>query len=73
MIFGLLLPFILVNWLIVTAFAQTLYVSGAVPESAVELAAVFAPLLGSELGAIFHLACLAIPVTTIVVLMLFVP
>lgn len=68
MIFGLLLPFILVNWLIVTAFAQTLYVSGgAVPESAVELAAVFAPLLGSELGAIFfYLACLAIPVTTIV-------
>lgn len=68
MIFGLGLPFIIVNWLVIIVFAQTLGASHApVPENATELAAAFAPLLGSKFGAIFfYLAFLAVPVTSIV-------
>lgn len=68
MAFGLFFPFVIVNGLIVTVFAQTLHVSGGnIPESALELAAAFTPLLGSNLGSIFfYLAFLAVPITTIV-------
>lgn len=68
MIFGLGLPFIIVNWLVIIVFAQTLGISGAaVPEDAMQLAAAFTPLLGSTFGAIFfYLAFLAVPITSIV-------
>ena len=68
MIFGLGLPFLLVNWMVIIVFAQTLGASGAaIPEDAIQLAAAFTPLLGSTFGAIFfYLAFLAVPITSIV-------
>ncbi len=68
MIFGLGLPFILVNWMVIAVFAETLGVSGSpVPEDAIQLASAFTPLLGSSLGSIFfYIAFLAVPITSIV-------
>ena len=68
MIFGLGIPFVIVNWLVIIVFAQTLGASGApVPEDSLQLAAAFTPLLGSTFGAIFfYLAFLAVPITSIV-------
>jgi manganese transport protein len=68
MFFGLGFPFIIVNWMVITVFAQTLGASGApVPEDAVQLAHAFTPLLGSQFGSIFfYLAFLAVPITSIV-------
>lgn len=68
MIFGLGLPFIIVNWMVIAVFAQTLGVQHVpVPEDAVHLAAAFTPLLGSRIGSIFfYVAFLAVPITSIV-------
>lgn len=68
MIFGLGLPFIIVNWMVTAVFAQTLGLSSApVPEDAIELAAAFTPLLGSTVGSFFfYVAFLAVPITSIV-------
>jgi Mn2+/Fe2+ NRAMP family transporter len=67
--FGLFVPFVVINWIIMTVFAQTLYGGGStIPQTAPELAQAFTPLLGSALGStFFYVAFLAVPVTSIVV------
>jgi manganese transport protein len=64
---GFALPFLIVNFLVVSVFAATLYGTGSIPQSATELAAALMPLLGETLGkAVFLLGFLAIPITTTV-------
>jgi len=66
---GFALPFLLVNSVVVSVFAATLYGSGSVPDSAIELSKALIPLLG-EKGATFAflIGFLAVPVTTSVVM-----
>jgi Mn2+/Fe2+ NRAMP family transporter len=64
---GLILPFLLVNYLVIAVFAGTLYRSGLRPETAPELAGALAPLLGPIWSQVlFYLAFLAVPITTTV-------
>lgn len=64
---GFALPFLIVNFLVVSVFAATLYGSGTVPQTAMELAAALMPLLGETLGkVVFLVGFLAIPITTTV-------
>jgi Mn2+/Fe2+ NRAMP family transporter len=66
-VFGLFLPFVLVNYLVVAVFAGTLNKIGLTPETAPELARALVPLLGSTWSQIlFYVAFLAVPVTTTV-------
>jgi len=68
-ILGLALPFVLVSFVVVALFAGTLHGSGSVPESATELGAALAPLLGERLAVIvFTVGFLAVPLTSSVVL-----
>ena len=64
---GFFVPFFVVNFLVVSVFAGTLYASGDVPRTAAELAGALVPLLG-ETGAryAFMVGFLAVPVTTTV-------
>jgi Mn2+/Fe2+ NRAMP family transporter len=64
---GLFLPFILVNYLVISVFAQTLHKQGLHPESAPELAQALVPLLGPMWSQVmFYIGFLAVPVTTTV-------
>ncbi|HXV62305.1 MAG TPA: divalent metal cation transporter [Vicinamibacteria bacterium] len=67
MTFGLFLPFVLVNFLVVAVFAETLLPSAARPETATELARALEPLLGARWAPVlFYLGFLAVPVSTTV-------
>jgi Mn2+/Fe2+ NRAMP family transporter len=64
-VFGLFLPFVLVNYLVIAVFAGTLHKVGITPETAPELASSLAPLLGGTWSQVlFYIAFLAVPVTT---------
>ena len=64
---GLFLPFVLINFLVVVVFAQTLFGGASLPESAQELSAALQPLLGSKWSQIlFYLGFLAVPISTTV-------
>jgi Mn2+/Fe2+ NRAMP family transporter len=66
-IFGLFLPFVLVNYLVIAVFAGTLHKAGLTPETATELAKALAPLLGPTWSQVlFYVAFLAVPITTTV-------
>jgi Mn2+/Fe2+ NRAMP family transporter len=66
--FGLFLPFVLINFMVVAVFAGTLHqVGGTHPETATELAGALAPLLGPTWSQVlFYIAFLAVPITTTV-------
>jgi manganese transport protein len=67
MTFGLFIPFILVNFLVIAVFAETLRPLGLAPETAPELAKALEPLLGATWAPVlFYLGFLAVPVTTTV-------
>lgn len=64
---GLFLPFVLVNFLVVAVFAETLQAGGIRPESAPELARALEPLLGTTWAPVlFYLGFLAVPISTTV-------
>lgn len=64
---GLFIPFVLVNLMVGGVFAATLFEQGQPPETAPELAAALAPLLGETWAPIvFYVGFLAVPVTTTV-------
>jgi Mn2+/Fe2+ NRAMP family transporter len=68
-VFGLFLPFVLVNYLVIAVFAGTLHKLGLHPETvnAPALAESLMPLLGPTWSqALFFVAFLAVPVTTTV-------
>lgn len=66
-VFGLFVPFVLVNYLVIAVFAGTLHQVGLTPETAPELAGALAPLLGPTWSQVlFYIAFLAVPVTTTV-------
>ena len=66
-VFGLFLPFVIINFLVVSVFAGTLHKVGLTPETAPELASALAPLLGPTWSSIlFYIAFLAVPVSTTV-------
>ena len=67
LIAGFFVPFFVVNFLIVSVFAATLYATGDVPRTAAELARALVPLLG-ETGAqyAFMIGFLAVPLTSTV-------
>jgi Mn2+/Fe2+ NRAMP family transporter len=66
-VLGLFLPFVLVNFIVIAVFAGTLHQVGITPETAPELAASLAPLLGPTWSAVlFYIAFLAVPITTTV-------
>ncbi|MGH9320037.1 MAG: NRAMP family divalent metal transporter, partial [Vicinamibacteria bacterium] len=65
-VFGLVFPFLLVNYLVIAVFAGTLYGLPA-PETGPDLARALVPLLGSTWSQVlFYLAFLTVPVTTTV-------
>ena len=65
--FGLLIPFILVNFIVAAVFAGTLYASGLPPETAQQMSEALVPLLGQTWAPIvFYLGFLAVPITTTV-------
>jgi len=62
---GLFLPFVLVNFIVICVFARTLYVQGASPDNAQELARALMPLLGEKWSQVmFYFGFLAVPITT---------
>ncbi|MEE2635976.1 MAG: divalent metal cation transporter [Acidobacteriota bacterium] len=64
---GLCVPFVLVNWIIASVFAVTLFEQGLQPDTAPELAAALTPLLGATWAPVlFYVGFLAVPVTTTV-------
>lgn len=66
-VLGLALPFVAINVLVVAVFAATMHGSGALPQTAAELARALAPLLGERAAqAVFYLGFLAVPITTTV-------
>jgi len=66
-VFGLFLPFVLINFIVMAVFAGTLHKVGIRPETAPELAASLAPLLGPTWSAVlFYIAFLAVPISTTV-------
>ncbi len=62
---GLFIPFVVINFLIVIVFAQTLYGQEGLPETAGQLAAALEPLLGKN-GAmlLFYIGFLAVPISS---------
>ena len=65
---GLFVPFVVVNFLVISVFAKTDF-PGGVPGSAPELAAALVPLLGETWSQIvFYIGFLAVPVTSTVML-----
>jgi len=66
-IFGLFIPFILVNFIVASVFAATLFQQGTQPGTAQELAASLVPLLGPTWAPVlFYVGFLAVPITTTV-------
>ncbi len=66
-VFGLLIPFVLVNFIVTGVFAATLFQQGLQPDTAQELAASLVPLLGPTWAPIlFYVGFLAVPITTTV-------
>ncbi len=66
-VFGLFLPFVLINFIVMAVFAGTLHKVGITPETAPELAASLAPLLGPTWSSVlFYIAFLAVPISTTV-------
>ncbi|MFC1514029.1 NRAMP family divalent metal transporter [candidate division KSB1 bacterium] len=66
-LFGLFIPFVIVNYMVISVFAATLYKLGISPESAPELAEALMPLLGETWSQIlFYVGFLAVPITTTV-------
>jgi len=64
---GLLVPFLLINYLVMAVFAGTLNRLGLHPETAPELAKALMPLLGPTWSQVlFYIGFLAVPVTTTV-------
>ncbi len=67
MVAGLFVPFVLVNFLVITVFAGTLYPEGIRPETAPELSRSLVPLLGGTWSEVlFYVGFLAVPITTTV-------
>lgn len=65
---GLFVPFVVVNFLVISVFAATDF-GGDVPDTARELAAALVPLLGPTWSQVlFYLGFLAVPVTSTVVM-----
>lgn len=68
-VMGLALPFIAVNFIVVSVFAATIYGSADIPSTAIELSAALVPLLGEQGAALaFMIGFLAVPITSSVVL-----
>ena len=69
LVVGFALPFIVINFVVVSVFAATLHGVGDLPTTATELSAALVPLLG-EAGAkfAFLIGFLTVPITTTVVL-----
>lgn len=69
LVMGFALPFIVINFIVVSVFAATLYGSGDIPSTAAELSRALMPLLG-ETGAkiAFMVGFLAVPITTSVIM-----
>ncbi len=66
-VFGLFLPFVLVNYLVIAVFTATLHKVGLTPDTAPELAGALAPLLGPTWSQVlFYVGFLAVPLTTTV-------
>jgi len=64
---GFFLPFVLINFLVISVFARTLYIQGIHPETAPELAQALMPLLGQTWSQVlFYIGFLAVPITTTV-------
>ncbi len=64
---GLAIPFILVNFIVASVFAATLFGRGGQPDAAEELAAALVPLLGPTWAPlVFYVGFLAVPITTTV-------
>ncbi|MEM6414430.1 MAG: divalent metal cation transporter [Pseudomonadota bacterium] len=64
---GLALPFLLINFVVVSVFAATLFGSTNIPTSAPQLSAALVPLLGEKGAAFaFQIGFLAVPITTTV-------
>ncbi len=64
---GLFLPFVIVNFLVMAVFAETLFEAGTRPETAAELATALEPVLGSSWAPIlFYVGFLAVPISTTV-------
>ena len=67
--FGLLVPFVLVNFIVASVFAATLFKQGLQPATAQELAGSLVPLLGPTWAPVlFYIGFLAVPITTTVVM-----
>lgn len=67
MVAGLFLPFVLVNFLVITVFAGTLFPEGIRPETAPELSQALLPLLGERWSQLlFYVGFLAVPLSTTV-------
>lgn len=64
---GLFVPFVLVNFIVASVFAATLFRQGLQPQTAQELATALMPLLGPTWAPVlFYLGFLAVPITTTV-------
>jgi Mn2+/Fe2+ NRAMP family transporter len=64
---GLFVPFVLVNFIVASVFAATLFERGLQPGTAQELAASLIPLLGPTWAPVlFYVGFLAVPITTTV-------
>ena len=64
---GLFIPFVVVNLMVASVFAATLFEQGQRPETAPELAAALVPLLGETWAPVlFYVGFLAVPLTTTV-------
>lgn len=69
MVIGYLLPTVLINYLVIAVFAETLHRLDVRPESAAELAGSLAPLLGGYWSQILlYVGLLAVPMSTTVVM-----
>ena len=62
---GLFVPFVVINFLVVSVFAQTLYGQETLPQTAAELAAALEPLLGQNAAMLlFYIGFLAVPISS---------
>ena len=66
-VMGLFVPFIIINYLVITVFTQTLFGVESLPETAQELSAALVPLLGETWSQLmFYIGFLLVPVSTTV-------
>ncbi|KPM32053.1 Hypothetical protein I595_1702 [Croceitalea dokdonensis DOKDO 023] len=62
---GLFIPFVLINFLVVAVFAQTLYGEGTIPQTAAELSKALEPLLGADAAMlVFYIGFLSVPISS---------